>query len=387
MKHSLFVSAASVLFGTCPLWAGGIERSGQFLDPLYEKGNYVELSFGHVSPSVKGFDRSLGPYVGGASTGNVLGSYNGVGLAYKQQINNQWSIAVMFDQPFGADVLYASSSVNLGGTSANISSQNVTGIVRYEIPNSNFGVHGGLRISRADGNVTLNGPAFDSISGYHLSTDKDMAYGWLAGMSWERTEIAARVSLTYNSAVGHEFEAVETGPLIDFDGPGPAPALPLLDGTSMLKVNTPKSWNLEFQTGISENTLIFGSVRWVDWSSFRIDPVRLWQVTGSGLVYLDDTITYTLGVGHRFSERWSGAASFIFEEAGSKEVSPLAPTNGSKSINLAAIYTQGKMRITTGITYASIGNAWPSEGTPAIVLADLDDSYAWGVGVKIGFNF
>ena len=387
MKLAFFVGAASVLFSTGPLMAGGIERSDQFLGPLFEDGTYVELSFAHVSPGVKGLDRSLGSYPGGASTGNVLGSYNGVGLAYKQQINDQWSVAVMFDQPFGADVLYSDSSVNLGGTSANISSQNVTGMVRYEIPNSSFGVHGGLKVSRADGNVTLGGAAYDPISGYNLSTDRDTAYGWLAGASWERPEIAARVALTYNSAVEHEFQAVETGPLVDFDGPGPAPALPLLDGTSMLKVSTPKSWNLEFQTGVSENTLIFGSVRWVDWSSFRIDPVRLWQVTGSGLVYLDDTITYTLGVGHRFSERWSGAASFIFEEAGSKEVSPLAPTNGSKSINLAAIYTQGKMRITTGITYASIGNAWPSEGTPAIVLADLDDSYAWGVGVKIGFNF
>ena len=387
MKRIYFVGAASVLFSTGPLLAGGVERSGQFLGPLFEDGNYVELSFAHVSPGVKGLDRSLGPAPGGASTGNVLESYNNWGLAYKQQLNKQWSVAVMFDQPFGADVLYASSSVNLGGTSANISSQNVTGIVRYEIPNSSFGVHGGLRVSRADGNVTLGGVAFDSISGYHLSTDRDMAYGWLAGASWERPEIGARVALTYNSAVEHEFQAVESGPLVDFDGPGSAPALPLLDGTSMLKVSTPKSWNLEFQTGVSENTLIFGSVRLADWSSFRIDPVRLWQVTGGGLVDLDDTITYTLGVGHRFSDRWSGAVSFSFEEAGSKEVSPLAPTNGYKSVGLAAIYTQGKMRITTGITYVSIGNALPSIGTPATVLADLNDSHAWGVGVKIGFNF
>ena len=387
MKLIYFVGAASVLFNTGPLMAGGIERSGQFLGPLFEDGNFAEFSFGYVTPSVKGSDRPLGPYPGGASTGNVLESYNGVGLAYKQRFNEQWSVAVVFDQPFGADVLYSDSSVILRGTSANVSSVNVTGIVRYEIPNSSFGVHGGLRVSRADGSVSLGGVAFGPVNGYHLSTDRNTAYGWLAGASWERPEIGARVSLTYNSAVEHEFQAVETGPLVDFDGPGPAPALPLLDGTSMLKVSTPKSWNLDFQTGVSENTLIFGSVRWADWSSFRIDPARLWQVTGSGLVDLDNTITYALGVGHRFSDRWSGAVSFGFEDSGSEEVSPLAPTNGRKSVSLAAIYTQGKMRITTGITYAAMGNALPSIGTPATVLADLEDSYAWGVGVKIGYSF
>lgn len=388
MKLAHLVGAASVLFSSGPALAGGIERSGQFLGPLFEDGNYAEFSFGHVSPSVEGSDKSLGPYPGGASTGNITGSYNGLSLAYKQQLSDQWSAAVLLDQPFGVDLLYPrAGSVNLGGTSANVDSMTVTGIVRYQIPDSGFGVHGGVRVSRTDGNMSLGGAAFGPVAGYRLSTDTDTAYGWLAGVSWEKPEIKARVSLTYNSAVEHSFRAVETGPLVDFDGPGPAPALPLLDGTSALKVSTPESWNLEFQTGVPENTLIFGSARWVDWSSFRIDPTRLWQVTGSGLVDLDDTVTYTLGVGHRFTDRWSGAASFSFEDSGSEEVAPLAPTNGRKSVSLAAIYTQAQMRITTGITYAAMGNAMPSTGTPATALADLEDSYAWGVGVKIGYSF
>ena len=84
--------------------------------------------------------------------------------------------------------------------------------------------------------------------------------------------------------IEHDFDISETGPLVDPDGPGPAPALPLLDGRSRLTVKTPNSWNLEFQTGIDPNTLVFGSIRWVDWSNFRVDPEKLLQVTGSGLV-------------------------------------------------------------------------------------------------------
>lgn len=169
--------------------------------------------------------------------------------------------------------------------------------------------------------------------------------------------------------------------------PGPAPALPLLDGSSPLRVSTPESWNLAFQTGLTPKTLLFGSIRWVDWSSFRIDPERLWQVTGHGLVELDDSTTYTLGIGHAFSERWSGAVSFSYEKAGDDMVSPLAPTNGSKSVTLAAIYTQDQMKVTTAVTYAALGDANPSMGTPAMAAAELEGSYAWGIGVKVGYSF
>jgi long-chain fatty acid transport protein len=307
---------------------------------------------------------------------------------YKQQFNDEWSAALIIDQPFGADLLYPEGgSAMLGGTSVDVSGLSLTGVVRYEIPDSPFGVHAGIRASRTDGSVSVGGAAFGPVAGYSMSVDTDTAFGWLAGVSWERPEIGARVSLTYNSPIDHDFRATERGPLVDPDGPGPAPALPLLDGSSPLRVSTPESWNLAFQTGLTPKTLLFGSIRWVDWSSFRIDPERLWQVTGHGLVDLDDSTTYTLGIGHAFNESWSGAVSFSFEKSGNDEVSPLAPTNGSKSVTLAAIYTQDRVRITTGLTYAALGDAKPSLGTPKTAVAELDGSHAWGVGVKIGYSF
>lgn len=386
MKRMYFLGAGLLLLMNDSVLAGGIERRSQFLGPLFEEGNYLELSYGHVSPSASGRDQT--PFGPGAGTGNILGSYNSVGFAYKQQINDQWSAALIVDQPFGADLLYPlGGSAMLGGTSVDVSSVNVTGVVRYEIPDSPFGVHAGVRASRTDGSVSVGGAAFGPVSGYNMSVDHDTAFGWLAGVSWERPEIGARVSLTYSSPIDHDFRATERGPLIDPDGPGPAPALPLLDGSSPLRVSTPESWNLAFQTGLNPKTLLFGSIRWVDWSSFRIDPDRLWQVTGHGLVDLDDSTTYTLGIGHAFSERWSGAVSFSYEKAGDEMVSPLAPTNGSKSVTLAAIYTQDHMKVTTAVTYAALGDASPSLGTPATGVAELEGSYAWGIGVKVGYSF
>ncbi|AUH63490.1 aromatic hydrocarbon degradation protein [Paracoccus zhejiangensis] len=384
----VMTSAAALLLGTTAVLAGGIERAPHSLSALFEPGtNFVELSYGHVSPEVTGQDEAL---FGGSSFGDIADSYNFFGIAYKRQINDNLSAALIVEQPFGADLLYPTptapgeGSVALGGTAVDVSSTTYTAVVRYRMEN-NFGFHAGLRGSRADGNVKLQGMAYGPVNGYEVDLDTDTAWGWTAGVSWEKPEIAARVSLTYNSDIEHEFDTTESGPLVDPDGPGPIPAVPLLSGTSTTKVKTPKSWNLEFQTGVAADTLVFGSIRWVDWSSFLVDPENFVRVTGAGLVELEDTTTYTLGVGRKFNENWSGSASFSFEKSGDDLVSPLAPTNGKKGITLAAIYTRDNMKITTGINYTKLGDASPE--TSDVARAHIRDADLVGVGVKVGFTF
>lgn len=65
MKRAYLLGAGLSLLGSGPILAGGIERSGQFLGPLFEDGNYLELSYGHVSPSASGRDQmSYPPKIG-----------------------------------------------------------------------------------------------------------------------------------------------------------------------------------------------------------------------------------------------------------------------------------------------------------------------------------
>ncbi|MBU2956648.1 outer membrane protein transport protein [Paracoccus sp. 1_MG-2023] len=384
MKIAL-TGAAALLMGASPMFAGGIERAPQTLSALFEEGNYVELSFGGVDPSVEGTDTL------GFSTGDVAQGYGFTGLAYKHQFTEAFSGAIIVEQPFGADIRYPGladgGSALLGGTFARVDSTTFTALGRYKMPNQ-FSVHGGIRGSRADGEVGLNGLAYGPVAGYNVDLDADTAIGWVAGVAWEKPEIAARVSLTYNSEIEHDFDTTETGPLVDPDGDaGPAPDLPLLAGDSVTTVKTPQSWNLEFQTGVAPDTLVFGSVRWVDWSEFRVDPANFVAVTGGGLVELEDSTTYTIGIGRKFNETWSGSASFTFEKAGDDLVSPLAPTNGRKGITLAAIYNQGPMRVTTGVNYTKLGDATPETGTPDTARAEMTDSHAWGVGVRVGYSF
>lgn len=384
-------SAAALLAGTVPVLAGGIERGNQMLGVLFEPGNYAELSYGHVKPTVEGTDlpQTVGGipvYPGGVATGNVSNSYNLVGLAYKHQFNESWSAAVILDQPFGADIYYPNPAAGeagtplLGGTLADVSSTHLTGVVRYKMPENGFGVHAGLRVSRANGTVALDGLAYGGpppagISGYRVDLDNDTAAGWLAGISWEKPEIAARVSLTYNSPITHEFDTTET-----------IAGVPVSPMTTT-EVDTPKSWNLEFQTGVASDTLVFGSIRWVDWSSFRVAPSGFFGPRFGSLVELEDSTTYTLGVARKFNDTWSGAASFSFEKAGDDLVSPLAPTNGRKGITLAAIYTRGNMKVTTGVNYTKLGDALAETGTPDTPRASMSGNSAWGIGVKVGYSF
>lgn len=400
MKFAI-TSAAALMLGAAPVFAGGIERTDQGFDALFETGNYAELSFGHVRPKVDGVDATqYGPggvvvYPGGVATGNVSGKYNTVGFAYKRDFTDQLSGALILEQPFGADLYYPNPATDgegtplLGGTSASVDSTHLLALVRYKMPN-NFGVHGGLRIARADGSVTLSGLAYTnpvtgaSVSGYNVDLDTDTSVGWVAGVSWEKPEIAARVALTFQSQIKHEFDSTETL----------TPTLAALIGapagvpieTGITEVNTPKSWTLDFQTGVAADTLVFGSIRWVDWSSFLVAPPVYGAALGS-LTELDDSTTYTLGVGRKFNDSWSGAASVSFEKSGDNLVSPLAPTNGRKGITLAAIYTRDQMKITTGINYTKLGDADPETGTPDTARANMTDNSALGIGVKVGFSF
>jgi long-subunit fatty acid transport protein len=372
MKRVL-VGASAIAMMAASAQAGGIDRSGQGIGVLFEKGRYAEFSLGYVTPDVSGNDVAL---FGGFPSGDVARSYTQLSFSYKADLSDRISYAVILDQPFGADVRYptfngTTGSIALGGTIAKAEAIALTGLLRYKI-DDNVSVHGGIRVDRGTGNITLNGAAYGPLAGYNVKLDHDVAAGFVIGAAYEIPEIAMRVAVTYNSAITHDFDTVESL----------NPAL-----TSNTKVKLPQSINLDFQTGIAQNTLLFGSVRWVNWSQFRIDPVIFTGVAGGGLVDLENTTTYTLGIGRKFNDSWSGAASILYEGKGDNLVSPLAPTNGKLGLTLAAIYTRDNMKITTGINYTKLGNAKPETGTPDTARADFKNNEAIGIGVKVGFTF
>ncbi len=76
----------------------------------------------------------------------MAASYNQFSLGVKQDINDKFSVAVIMDQPFGANVDYPASAAPypLAGSVAEVKSQAITALARYKV-SDRFSVHGGLR--------------------------------------------------------------------------------------------------------------------------------------------------------------------------------------------------------------------------------------------------
>ncbi len=357
MKNIL-MTASAVALSAGGAVAGGVERSTQSVAILFEKGNYAELSFGFASPDVSGTFAA-------ATSGDMADSYTTLSFGYKQALSDNLDVAIILDQPIGANVNYGSASATypFRTATAKLTSTALTGLIRYKFA-SNISVYGGLRAETVKGVVAI--PTF---ANYTLTTNNDLEFGYVVGAAWERPDIAARIALTYNSEITHSLESSENS----IGGPV----------SSSFDTTVPQSLNLEFQTGIAADTLLFGSVRWVDWTSFIIAPPAWRGISGGTLVdYSDDSVTYTLGVGRKFSEQWSGAVTLGYEAASGSAVGNLGPTDGMRSISVGATYTMDNMKITGGVRYVDIGDA-----VTRSIGARFTDNSALAAGVKVGWTF
>ncbi len=364
----IFFAVAVVGIGASGASAGGLDRTGQPIGVIFEEGRYFELSFGAVSPSVSGV---AVPALGGGSSGDMTDSYFQFGMAYKADINENLSYAVIIDQPFGADVDYATGTGYFaGGSSAELNTLAVTGIIKYTTDN-NFSVYGGARAQTLEAEAVV-----PFVDGYSATTEKDHSFGYLVGAAYEKPEIALRVALTYNSKIEHSFAATEISGT--FGGPN----------SSTTEITTPQSINLDFQTGVAEGTLVFGGVRWADWSDFDISPSDYIVLTGGTplVSYPNDVITYTLGLGRRLNENWSVAGSVNYEKHHGDPTGNLGPTDGRLGATLAAVYSKDNMKVTAGVSYIDVGNADTVVG--AIFPGGIfTGNSAIGAGVKVGFRF
>jgi long-subunit fatty acid transport protein len=363
MKKLLLASSALALT-TSSAVAGGLERTTQSMNVLFEEGRYLELGFSHTVPDITGtlviFD-----------SGNIAPSFSNLSASYKADLNDTWSYAVIFDQPYGADVAYpgtfgAPGAYPFAGSSAEVNSNAISGILQYNMGNG-ASVYGGLRAQSLQAEAVLT-----PIPGYTIESNTDYQLGYLVGAAYERPDIALRVALTYHSEVTHELDLTETG----------AVAIGGLE-TSTEEVNMPQALNLEFQSGVAEDTLVFGSVRWVEWSETVINPVA-YQRAGQPrpLVFFeDDRITYTLGLGRRLNETWSILGSVSYEENTGSITGNLGPVDGFTAYSLGAIYRKDNMKVTGGVRYSEIGDATSFSG------AEFTDNSALSAGVRVGWSF
>jgi long-subunit fatty acid transport protein len=350
------ITAGLLALTAAPAFAGGIERSNQSMSILFQTGRYIEIGASYGKPSVKGTTGA--PLPAGIAINNIANSFLTGSISYKADLNEQWSYAIILDQPFGADALYPAGSP-LATASGKVKNTTLTGVVRYKFGNG-FSAFAGLRSSWTSGAVTL--PALPPIfpAAYNMTTSTDQAFGYLVGVAYEKPEIALRVALTYNSKIKHKLPHVENGV-----------------AAGNISTNIPQSVNLEFQSGVAKDTLVFGSVRWVDWTDFNISGASFANL----LDYQKDSITYTLGVGRKFNETWSGSVSLSHDTGNGNPTRNLGPIGKRTSLGIGASYTQGPMTISGGVQYTRIGSAVTTLGST------FSGNNAIGAGIRVGYRF
>jgi long-subunit fatty acid transport protein len=370
-----------------PAFSGALDRTGQPIDPLFEPGGYAELTFGGASPDVSGRQIFGVPTAGGtipsgASSGDMAGSFNTFGFAVKRDFGPRLSAALIYDQPFGADVDYPQVPYFAAGSQATVDSDAITALMRWRF-DENLSVHGGLRWISIDGAVTIpfvTAPAGPTAGQpYDNEADSDADVGVVLGASYEIPAIAMRVSLTYSSETQHRLPTTETGPV-------PTGTTPF---ESTTEIELPQSLLLDFQTGIAPETLLFGSIRWADWSDFSIEPAAYSspQVTGGPILfYPEDIVTYRLGVGRRFTDTFSAALSVTYENQSDDLRTNLGPTSGILALGVGATYDFGDVELTSAVSYGWIGEARTQLGE-GVQVGEFEDNDVVSAGVQIAYRF
>jgi len=355
-KLTLSTSVFTLLASTA--LAGGIDRSGQWITPIFDKGDVVTFSVATVDPNVSGT----------RDTNDVTTRYSPVSFSIKKALTENVDVAIIADQPFGANISYTDgplgpdSETGFTGGFADVSSKALTFVGRYKF-DENWSMHGGARMQSLSGKI-ISGNGLLNASG-------DYAWGYLIGAAYERPDIAMRVALTYNSSIDNTLDGTSNG------------------SSATVTHKSPESLNLEFQTGIAADTLLFGSVRYVKWGGRTLVSNPLGFSNDPWVTFEDDSTSFTLGVGRKINEKLNLALTLGYEAAGTRPTNTaLAPTAGYKSIGLGASYNINEsLKVTGGVQYIKPGDQsfllTPSPSGPAVEYSG--DAVAFGM--KISYSF
>jgi long-subunit fatty acid transport protein len=371
------MSAAMIIALGGAAHAGGFERADQSVAVLFEKGRQLEFGAVYLIPEANGVASNLTP-TPGQDSGDIAEESLNIRAAFKDDINESFSYAIILDQPYGANIAYPDSTYFARNSEAELTTYALTGILQYNLPESlglaggRFSVYGGGRLQYVDASANI-----PFLNGYDVSADSAISPGFLVGAAWERPELGMRVSLTYTSEIQSDLDTSES-----FTVGGNV--VRSLDSTTSL--DTPSSLFLEAQTGLNPKTLLYGSVRYVPWGDFEVTPPLYGQATGSALAFFaDDRTTYRLGLGRKINDSWSVFGEVGFEESTGSPTTNITPTDGFLSGTLGVSYKVDRVRTTLGVRYADVGDADTILGgrTPA---GQFTDSQLVAIGVRIGID-
>ena len=274
---------------------------------------------------------------------------------------------------------------NIGeGTNVQISSQNFTGLIGVKLgEKKNIQIYGGPTIQRLEGDVHLRGVAYKAASGYDANFTRDTAYGWMAGIAYLKPEIALKAALTYRSEIDHDVNTTENLPALGAAGVG----------TNEITITTPKSVNLDFQTGLNPTTLLTAKARWVPWSDFAIKP-KIYNAaaiaSGNGdlnlVDYSKDAWTAEVGLGKKLSPQLAISGAVGYDSGAGNPITSLGPVEGNWNVGLGAKYNlTPEWAVSGGVKYLMFGDA-KAKLPDGSIVGDFQDNDGWVYGLRLSYQ-
>ena len=149
---------------------------------------------------------------------------------------------------------------------------------------------------------------------------------------------------------------------------------------------------LNFQSGIAEDTLVFGSIHKADWDTAQI-TIPLNNSAAAINTSFASRTAYSVGIGRKINDSISVLGSYSTEDGGgATSTDPFTLTDGSQTLGLGVRYTRDNMTISGGYSYTKVGDVTVTStvaaGPPPVNLtAAYTDNEVSGIGLKIGFSF
>ena len=365
-----FLATAAVALGltATTALAGSIQRANDPSQILYERGkNYLQFSVTYADANISGTSTALPPpiaFPAGLPSGDIAENFLSYSVGLKVELNEKLTFAVVGNNPVGADISYPIQPYPFAGSTAEVSSTALTGYLKYQI-SDRFSVYGGLRATSLEGNVNLV-PVLGPPFAYTLSVSPDIGFGYVLGAAFEIPEILMKFALTYESRTEHDFTDNTGAPFT---------------------VEIPQAVTLHARSAVSEKMLVFGSIRWQEWSEFQVAPpdflanplntAQLPIAFGNG-----DYTTYEVGVARRLTEKFSIIGTFTYEPENDRPVGNLEGRDGFLAYGLAGRYSTPTYDITAGVRYIDLG---PTNTTT--INSQFAGNDAWALGLQLGYRF
>lgn len=215
-----------------------------------------------------------------------------------------------------------------------------------------------------------------------LQLDDDSAYGYRLGLGYEITEYALRAQLLYRSQVDHNTNSGS------FDvGPGGAASFGVPVGTILPASgygSLPQSLELSLQSGVAPGWLVYGSVKWTDWSVLQALNYRIATSNRRDVYNWKDGWTVQAGVGHAFNETVSGTVNLTYDQGVGTGADIMTDT---WTVAAAAIVKAGpgELRVGGGVSYLASGSQSTAQQAAFNATAGNDWSYSLGAQFALKF--